>query len=404
MTTGERLTGEELAAETESSLDRIDELVEAGILRLGADGLFGGGDVQRVLVAGALIEAGLSVELMRRGIEAGVVSYEDTDLIYAHPGRLGPTVSDVAAELGLSIATMLRVITALGIPRPDPSTRLHEPDVAQLRAFVEAWRPLGGDDLLVRAARAYGDALRRAAEGWMGIFGDVVLAPLIDRAVPWPEMRTLAMEPGLRMLAVGRSMLPWLLDQHLFGLLNQMNFDSIERQLALLGIAPPGAREVSAIVFTDLAGYTRLTEERGDEAAVESATRLADIADEVGQRHGGKLVKLLGDGVMLHFPRAADAVAATIELHEAVAASGLPPAHSGIHAGRVIRRESDFYGHTVNLAARLAAAAEPGVILVSDSVAELVRSGGAATHAFVELPALTLKGVAEPVAPYRVVP
>jgi adenylate cyclase len=402
VTADERLSGEELAAQTGSSPAVIGELAAAGILRSGPDGLYGNGDMQRVLVASALVDAGLSVELMRRGIEAGVVSFEDTDVIYASPGRLSLSASELAAEVGLGTETVLRIITALGISRPDPETPLHEPDVEQLRAFVEAWRPLADDDLLVRAARVYGDALRRAAEGWLGIYEDVVLAPLATRAVPWDEMRVLALEPGLPLLAVGRSMLPWLVDQHLFRLLNQMNFDSIERQLALLGIAPAAPWEPSAIVFTDLAGFTRLTEERGDEAAAASATRLAVIADEVARKHDGRLVKLLGDGVMLHFARAAHAVPAALELHRSMEPDGLPPAHSGIHAGRVIRRESDFFGRTMNIAARLAAVAGPDEILVTDELVGAVPAAGADLPRLVALSPLELKGIPEPITAYRV--
>jgi hypothetical protein len=125
VTADDRLSGEELAAQTGSSPAVIGELAAAGILRSGPDGLYGNGDMQRVLVASALVDAGLSVELMRRGIEAGVVSFEDTDVIYASPGRLSLSASELAAEVGLGTETVLRIITALGISRPDPETPPH---------------------------------------------------------------------------------------------------------------------------------------------------------------------------------------------------------------------------------------------------------------------------------------
>jgi adenylate cyclase len=402
MTTDERLTSDELAAETGTVRAHLDELVAAGILRPAADGSFSLGDVQRVLVADALVEAGLSVEAMRGGIEAGVVSFEDTDVIYASPGRRGPSVDDLAAEVGIETEVLLRIITAFGMSRPDATSRLYEADAEQLRAFVAAWRDLGDDDLLVRAARAYGDALRRAAESWLGLFEDVVMAPLAGRAVPWEEMRSRAAAPGMRLLEVGRAMLPWLLDRHLFDLLNQLNLGSIERQLAILGIVPAAPRAPAAIVFTDLTGFTGLTEAQGDEVAAAIATDLAVIADEVAQRHGGRLVKLLGDGVMLYFPRPADAVAAAMELRLAMSPAGLPPAHTGIAAGAVIRRGSDFYGRTVNIASRLAAAAAPGEILVSDDLVGIVSASGNELPGMEALPLLELKGIPEPVRAHRV--
>ncbi|HXV70670.1 MAG TPA: adenylate/guanylate cyclase domain-containing protein [Acidimicrobiia bacterium] len=399
---GNDLTADELAVETGSSPDRIAELTNAGIVRPHEDGGYTVGDVQRVLVANALDEAGLSVELMRRGIEAGIVSFEDTDLLYPHPGRLNGSVDEVALEIGIATETLLDIITALGIPRPDPDTKLHDPDVEHLRSFVEAWQPLGGDDVLVRAARGYGEALRRAAESWIGIFEDVVLASLADRALPWQEMRGLTLEPGMRVLGAGRSLLPWLLDQHLFQLLNRLNFESIERQLAILGIALPVPRQPSAVVFADLTGFTRLTEERGDEVAAASAMRLATVAGETARRHGGRLVKLLGDGVMMHFPRPGNAVAAALELREAMEPAALPPVHVGIDAGPVLRRESDFFGRTVNIASRLAGVAGPDEILVTDDLAAAISSDDAPRPNLTSLSPIELKGVPEPVNVHRI--
>ena len=111
-------------------------------------------------------------------------------------------------------------------------------------------------------------------------------------------------------------------------------------------------------------------------AAAALATRLAALADDVALRHAGRLVKLLGDGVMLHFPRPVDALNAAIELHRSMHPAGLPATHIGIDAGALIRRDSDFYGRTVNIAARLAGVAGPNEILVSDALVHAVRATG----------------------------
>ena len=398
-------TAEQLAAETETSVERIGAMVQAGVLQPIGPDTFRRGDVQRVLVANAMDDAGLTLDLMRQGIELGLVSFEQTDVVYPDPGpRSRGSVADLAARLKLSTDTLLRVIVAFGLPRPDAGTHLHEPDEAQLASFVAAWQPLGDDELLVRAARIYGDALRRAAEGWMDLFEEAVLTPIADRAVPWTEMSQRALEPGMPVLRVGLTMLPWLVDQHRTQALNRLNFDSIERMLAISGIAGAEPRRPAAIVFADLAGYTRLTEERGDAVAADAATQLAVVADAIAQRHEGRLVKLLGDGVMLHFPRPADSVAAAVALRDAMAPAGLPPAHTGIHAGAVIRRESDFFGRTVNIAARLATQAGANEILVTP---ELLAAAGKlpdGVSAPEQLPPLKLKGIPEPVAALRIGP
>ena len=89
-----------------------------------------------------------------------------------------------------------------------------------------------------------------------------------------------------------------------------------------------------AICFLDISGYTRLTEERGDEAAAELAIRLTPLVQRQADRHGGKVVKWLGDGVMLHFRRAEDAVPAAIDLLEAVADAACRPRTSGSRPDR----------------------------------------------------------------------
>lgn len=397
-------SAERLADETATTVERIEAMVQAGILRPATPNRFEAGDVQRVLVANAMDEAGLTIDLLARGIELGIVSFEQTPVLYPDLGPRSPrTVAELATELGVPVETLLRVITAFGLPRPDAKTHLHLPDEEQLRDFFRAWQPLGGEELLLRAARSYGDALRRATEGWMNLFEEVVVTPVADRAVSWSEMRERALVPGLPILEVGRSMLGWLRDQHGTQALNRLNFESVERMLGLLGVeAAP--RLPAAIVFADLTGFTRLTEERGDRVAADAATRLASIADEIAARHDGRLVKLLGDGVMLHFGRPEHALPAALELRDAMAPAGLPAAHIGVHAGAVIRRESDFFGRTVNIAARLAGRAGPHEILVTPELLAAVGQLPAGTPAPEPMVPVELKGIPEPVPALRIAP
>jgi adenylate cyclase len=142
--------------------------------------------------------------------------------------------------------------------------------------------------------------------------------------------------------------------------------------------------------FLDLTGYTRLTEERGDKAAADLAARLAGLVRRSALEHGGTPVKWLGDGVMFYFREPAAAVPAALEMAEVVGHQGLPPAHVGIHAGPVIFQEGDYFGRTVNLAARIAEYARPGEVLVSQ---EVVDAADAAPESYVEIGPVELKGV-----------
>jgi adenylate cyclase len=143
-----------------------------------------------------------------------------------------------------------------------------------------------------------------------------------------------------------------------------------------------------AVCFLDLAGYTRLTEQRGDEAAADLAARLAGLVRRSAQQHGGTPVKWLGDGVMFHFREPGAAVLAAVDMVAVVGRQGLPPAHVGIHAGSVVFQEGDYFGRTVNLAARIGEYARPGEVLVSREVVDAA-DGGPVT--FTEIGPVELK-------------
>jgi adenylate cyclase len=121
---------------------------------------------------------------------------------------------------------------------------------------------------------------------------------------------------------------------------------------------------------------------------------MAPLVTRAVERHGGKVVKWLGDGVMLYFGRAEDAASATLEIVETAVDAGLPPAHAGIHMGPVVFQGGDYFGRTVNLAARILGQARPGQVLVSDDVATSIDDG---TLACAPIGAVELKGVPGPV-------
>jgi len=88
------------------------------------------------------------------------------------------------------------------------------------------------------------------------------------------------------------------------------------------------------VSFLDITGYTRLTEERGDEAAAELAAKRATLVRGSSRDHGGQPVKWLGDGVMFYFPSPGEGVLAALDMVEGVASHVLPPAGSGSTPGR----------------------------------------------------------------------
>jgi len=151
-----------------------------------------------------------------------------------------------------------------------------------------------------------------------------------------------------------------------------------------------------AAVFADLCEYTRLTECFGDDAAAEMAIVLGVIARDVARRHGGRVIKMLGDGAHLHFDDASRAVPAAIDFLARVRSSGLPCARVGVNAGPMVEADGDYYGRAVNLAARIAAQATPGSVFVGE--AALVIAHGVRYEA---VGPMALRGVANEVNIYR---
>jgi class 3 adenylate cyclase len=178
--------------------------------------------------------------------------------------------------------------------------------------------------------------------------------------------------------------------------------EGFERFLASRGLArPPDPLGPPAIVFVDLSGFTRLTDERGDESAVRIATSLQRRADEAATRHGGRLVKLLGDGAMLRLTDATAGLDAALDLVELMSDQGTLSAHAGVHAGPVIERDLDIFGQTVNLASRIADVARPGEVLASRAVVDEAGDGDA-PYGFEQIDDAHLKGLQDSVALFRV--
>jgi adenylate cyclase len=153
-------------------------------------------------------------------------------------------------------------------------------------------------------------------------------------------------------------------------------------------------------VFADLAGYTTLTEEQGDEAAARVAREFQRTMCALSRDHGAWQVKSMGDGVMIWAPDATRAVALAAHTVEEVGKrADLLPVRVGVHTGPAVMRGCDWYGSAVNLAARLADAAEPNEALVSAATRAAAR--GEPTRPMGARRELALRGVERPIGAWR---
>lgn len=128
----------------------------------------------------------------------------------------------------------------------------------------------------------------------------------------------------------------------------------------------------ATFVFADIAGFTALTEAHGDE---EAASLVADFCAAVGAElpaSGGTQVKTIGDALMLSIPEPGAAVRLALRItHELMLGHGAPAVRVGLHHGSAVERDGDYFGAAVNLAARVAAEANGGEVLLTGATAAL---------------------------------
>jgi adenylate cyclase len=389
-----RLSQRDVAERAGVDLEFVTRLVDVGVLAPAADGTFTEGDVRRTRLYQGLERTGLPLEAIREALDAGELSFEWLDApLYDLIAPLSPrTFRDVATETGIPLELLRVLREAIGFALPEPDDRMREDElriVPLIRTLVSRVPTFVVDRLL----RVYGDALRRIAEVEADWWHRYVVLPSLASGMTDAEMHEATLGFGEEatplleeaMLAMYHAHQEHTWVENLIGEIE----DALDRTgLRSRLVKPP------AICFLDITGYTRLTEERGDEAAAELAARLTPLVQRTAERHGGKVVKWLGDGVMFHFREPTGGVAAALEMIDAISAAGLPPAHVGLHTGPVVFQGGDYFGRTVNLAARIGERAAPGQVLVTQEIADRVASDGIA---FEPIGVVELKGVSEPV-------
>jgi adenylate cyclase len=148
-------------------------------------------------------------------------------------------------------------------------------------------------------------------------------------------------------------------------------------------------------LIADISGYSTLTELDGDEAAADVAINFASEVSRLAAEHGAEVVKTVGDAAMVHCDSAADAIELGLRLHHCPGV--LPPLHAGIHTGPALERAGDWWGATVNVASRVANAAEAGQLLVTEAAKS---AAGAPSHSLRDIGPLFLKNISAPVRVY----
>jgi adenylate cyclase len=382
----------------------VDRLVALGILtpRDGA-APFHATDVNKVRLAKACEQAGLPMDGIASVIRAGRLSFAflDASPYQRWALRSARTYRQVSQQTGVPLELLFDALESMGFPpaAPDDPIRDDELETVPLLRLAHTTGVID-PPWMTRVGRGYAEGMRHIAKVETEVYHARFEGPLLESgadprtAMEWASNLSGEFNPLVDRALMGiyrrQQELAWT--EHLV--------EDIETALEQAGVLGRPER-VPAMCFLDLVGYTRLTEERGDRAAAELATSLSVLAQRSSREHGGMPVKWLGDGVMFHFREPAGAVLSALRMVRQLPEAGLPPAHVGVAAGPVVAQAGDYFGRTVNVAARIAARAGEGQVLVSDRVAE---SGPPPGVTFVELGELPLKGISRPVRVLEALP
>ncbi len=344
---------------------------------------------------------GIDEDAVGTALASGDLTLGYVEMGGRRPPRSELTFQEYGEQIGIPYETLERLYVAFGLPRPASDELVREEDAQFLKAIpILVGAGVDEGDIL-RLARIWGDSARKVAQFMSHYQHHSIEEPFRRQGMS----DNVALEAAIREVGVrsgrsGEDLLGWLYRRHSEKFEQEHMFEHLETALENAGVHRKAERRPQASVFADLTGYTRLTEEAGDAVAARVSMTLADLVAGVASRHEGLVVKMLGDGVHFHFDDPHDAVMASLEVVDAVQPAGLPPAHIGVNAGPVIYDEGDYFGRTVNIAARIAAQAGAGQVYVGADVVPLVEPRG---FQLIEVGAFELKGIKDPVTVLKAV-
>ena len=367
VTDGDTLTLKEAAEEIGVTPDTLRRWAKTGVIP-GVDGTKG---FPRAAVATAKIvhrlrERGHSLQEVRKASQEGRLAYGFLEELFPSPVA-SHTLDALSKETGLEEALIARIWQSIGFPRSELES-LTEEDLQAVRyiaAVIESGFPLVA---FLQLVRVYGQAMSRIADAEVRLFHLYVHEPLMRDGVPGLEMAEEMENLARDLLPLASPIMDYLHQRFLQHYVEQDMVGHMEVELdekADLG------RVKVAIAFADLAGYTRFTEEVGEEEAVSLVERFIDAVTDT-LPDDARVVKTIGDEVMLV---AQDVQALT---DWAVGFQRLyrdrPTPRIGIHYGVVLYRDGDYFGREVNMSARVVARARGGEVIVTDSVMEAIQT------------------------------
>ncbi|MGE2732399.1 adenylate/guanylate cyclase domain-containing protein [Mycolicibacterium vaccae] len=330
----------------------------AGLL----DGLDGAARDERAELIAWLFERGVTAEQIRTSSAPMLLA---SRRVIGDDGRY-VSARAAAKNSGVDLELFERIQHAMGLPRvEDPDAEVFLRADAEAARFTRDFLDAGiGPDALVQITRLLGDGLSRAAEAMRY----AALAAVIR---PGATELEIAKATESLVAALAPTLGPMIQDVMLLQLRHAIETEAVNATERAQGHHLPGAREVS-IAFADLVGFTRLGEAVAPEDLERLSQRLADMTREIADPPV-RFVKTIGDEVMLVSTAPVPLLEALLRLVDATNDDeDFPRLRVGMATGMAVSRAGDWFGSPVNLAARIAGAARPGSVLVSESAREAI--------------------------------
>lgn len=270
------------------------------------------------------------------------------------------TISEVAERAGLDVEVTRRARMLLGLPDPGNAAVCRVEEIEAFRGLA-AGIEMYGTDTILQYTRVIGSALATVAEGALSVFArSLTRLGESDEPLPEGDEFTLMTFDALESF----NTVPEVLQ-----VAGKLLFEQAVDQLG----GDPGSAHLAAVGFVDLIGSTITTEELGDDAMTSALARFEEWSAELSVAAGGRVVKYIGDEVMFLTPDLASAAHVGVELLDRIAEDPvLRRARGGIAYGEVLNRDGDWFGTTVNKAARLVDKAKQGTIMLTGEGADQV--------------------------------
>ena len=314
-------------------------------------------------IVARLRERGHSLASIRHAAENGRLAFGYIeDLFPSEDGEY--TLEDAARETGLEPALIERIWQSIGFPSGDQAS-MTEDDLQLLRyvaAVLAAGFPLVA---FLQLVRVYGQALAQMADAEVRLFHLYVHEPLMRDGVGGLEMAEEMEGLARELLPLSSPIMDHLHQRFLQHFVEQDVIGHMEADLEDEALELGRLRV--AIAFADLAGYTRMTEEAGEEEALTAVERFVEAVEET-LPDDARIIKTIGDEVMVVGSDPAALTDWAVGFQAMHTERPLP--RIGIHYGEKLYRDGDYYGREVNQAARVAARAAGGEVLVTRPVVD----------------------------------